>query len=80
MLSLILLTFYVCHFSEDFCDLANKAILNSTIKVPKGQREQTKYPGKYIFGPSHFYLLTTVSSSQTKEIKGYAIGKNTQQL
>ncbi|KAK8893878.1 hypothetical protein M9Y10_022307 [Tritrichomonas musculus] len=74
---LFALTFFAnCLIPEQFRDLVDKAILNSTIKVSKSLREDTKYPGDYTFGNAHFTLHKVLSSSQTTDIKGYAIEKN----
>lgn len=59
-----------------FRSLADEALLNSTIKVRKKHRDQTKYPWYYSFGNEHFYLLKTATSSQTYDLKGNAIGKH----
>ena len=61
---------------EQFRALAEKALHNSTFKVPKKLREETKYPGYYEFGSAHFTLHKILSSSQTNDIKGYAIENN----
>ena len=69
----ILLIFAHSLIPEQFRELAEKAIHNSTFKVPKSLREETKYPGNYTFGDAHFILKKVLTSSQTKDIKGYAI-------
>lgn len=73
MLFLFLSFFVNCIIPEQFRGLAEKALLNSTIKVAKSLREKTKYPGNYTFGNAHFTLHKILSSSQTTDIKGYAI-------
>lgn len=76
LLLLYLFIFINCLIPDEFRSLVDKAIMNSTIKVPKGLREDTKYPGKYTNGNAHFTLHKILSSSQTKDLKGYAIEKN----
>lgn len=58
---------------ERFRELAEKALYNSTFKVPKKFREDTKYPGNYTFGNAFFILHKVLTSSQTNDIKGYAV-------
>ena len=72
----LLLSIAHCVIRDQFKDLAARAIQNSTIKVPQGLRENTKYPGLYTFGNAVFTLLRVLSSSQTHDIKGYAVEKN----
>lgn len=60
----------------DYQDLANRAIENSKTKIPKELRKDTKFPGEYYGTNFHFKLLKTLSSSNTKDIKGFATEKN----
>lgn len=76
MLVFLLLFIAYSIIPEKFRSLADEALLNSTIKVRKKHRDQTKYPWYYSFGNAHFYLLKTATSSQTYDLKGYAIEKH----
>lgn len=69
----VFLNFAISIIPEQFRELAERAILNSSIKVPKNLREDTKYPGNYSFNGCNFTLFKILTSSQTNDIKGYAI-------
>lgn len=72
--------FIFCHFSlilanipTQYKEFIDEAIKNSHIKVPKELRKETKYPGNYKDENYNFKLLKTLTSSNTNDIKGFAV-------
>lgn len=55
-----------------YSDLVKKALKSAETKVPKAEREDTKYPGTYEGEKYHFKLTKTLTSARTKDIKGFA--------
>lgn len=48
------------------------SLKSAETKVPKAEREDTKYPGTYEGEKYHFKLTKTLTSARTKDIKGFA--------
>lgn len=76
MLACFLIFISSVSIPEQFNGLIKKLITNSNIKIPKNERESTKYPGKYTYQNAHFNLLKTLTSSRTRDIKAHAIENN----
>ena len=61
---------------DQFNSLVMKVIANSHVKIPKKDREKSKYHGNYSFHNAHFTLLKDLTSLRTTDIKAIAFEKN----
>lgn len=68
----IFLTFSLFNIPFKYNDLVKEAQKSTELKVPKDDREDTKFPGIYEEEKYHFKLTKILSSARTKDIKGFA--------
>lgn len=76
ILFLYFIPIIISQLPQEYKNLVNQAIENSKTKVPKELRQETKFPGNYKGENFHFILLKALSSSNTKDIKGFASENN----
>ena len=75
MLFIVFLSFTQSSIPYQYRDLINEALKSAEIKTPKGQREDTKYPGVYEGDKYHFKLTKTLTNKHTNDVKGFSYNK-----
>lgn len=75
MLFIVFLSFTQSSIPYQYRDLINEALKSAEIKTPKGQREDTKYPGVYEGAKYHFKLIKTLTNKHTNDVKGFSYNK-----